>query len=589
MSDLYSDHNLNLSNILADIKEGSLSVPDLQRPFVWDKSKIRDLLDSMFKGYPIGYLMLWEPLDTHEKSHNIGTADHTYDRPTKLILDGQQRLTGLYAAMYGVPVIDKKFKQTAIVISFNPLTGQFDVADAAIRKDPEWLYDISKMFTEDNYDVQEAYFERLQEAYKKDGKELPHETRKVITQNLRMLYGLREYKIPTLEVNKNADEEMVSDIFVRVNSGGAKLSEDDFILTLMSVHWTEGRKLLETFCKNVQEPGNPAFNWLYQPETSHIIRTVMSYGFKRGRLKYAYMLLRGKDLETGLISEENQLAMFDKLKEAIATVLNIEVWKEFLRCANAAGYISEKQLSSKNALAYCYAMFLIGKFNFKVDQKTLRNVIARWIYMSLVTGRYTNSPETKMEQDLADMRSISTADEFKEYIDRKILSQLTDDYFNITVPEEISTSASNSPEWNGYIAALNVLGAKVMFSTLQVKDLFIESANGNKNALEKHHLFPREYLKRTGITESRQINRIANMAYIEWGDNIQISGDAPSIYFPPQLARMNYSETEIKELYHFNALPENWETLDYQEFLEKRQKLIGQIVKEGYAKLLQMA
>ena len=582
---LYSNTQTLLSNLLSDIKDGSLSVPDLQRPFVWDKTKVRDLLDSMMKGYPVGYIMTWEPLENREKSRQVGVHEHSYDRPSKLILDGQQRLTGLYAAMYGVPIINKKFKEERITISFNPLTRQFEVANSAILKNADWISDISPYFTGTYRKINEEYFQRLKAKRAKDGQELSAEEEDKIASNIDELKELRKYVIPVLEVNKDADESMVSDIFVRVNSGGMQLKEGDFILTLISVHWVEGRKLIETFCQNAQTAGTAEYNPLFNPDTIHIIRTVMTYGFKRGRLRYAYMLLRGKDLDTGVFSEEKQEEMFEQLKESVSTVLHLENWKEFMKCLQTAGYVNAKMISSQNAIAYCYALYLIGKHTYKVDQKTLRNLIARWTYMSLVTGRYTNSPESMVEQDLADMRSVTTAEEFKEYIDRKIAAQFTEDYFNITIPENLATSASNSPAWNGYCAALSVLSANTLFSSLPIRELFQGYASGNKSSLERHHLFPKNYLSNIGVAASREQNRIANMAYIEWSDNIQISDTAPSEYFPQVLAGLNYSEKEIKDMYHFHALPDGWEKMEYLEFLDSRQKLIGGIIKEGYEKL----
>ena len=200
--------------------------------------------------------------------------------------------------------------------------------------------------------------------------------------------------------------------------------------------------------------------------------------------------------------------------------------------------------------------------------------------MSSITGRYTGSPETVMEMDLARLRGLTTAEEFQKVLDDIINSQLTNDFWDITLPMDLSTSSSTSPSLYAYYAALYVLGANGLFSKLKVSDLLQEGLRSKKSALERHHLFPKAWLQRNGITEQRETNQIANFALVEWSDNISISDTAPSDYLPDYLNRLSVDEKQ--KMYYWHALPENWDQLNFEDFLIERRKRIAQVVQDAY-------
>ena len=149
MQEIFSNTTLTVNQLIEKIDTGELGLPELQRPFIWKDSKVRDLFDSMMRGYPIGYLMLWE-CPALDKKKSIGVDAHSYDSPKEVIIDGQQRLTSLYAVMKGKKVINSKFDEKAIVISYCPLQDKFEVGYSATKKDPEWIYNISELFTTNN-------------------------------------------------------------------------------------------------------------------------------------------------------------------------------------------------------------------------------------------------------------------------------------------------------------------------------------------------------------------------------------------------------------------------------------------------------
>jgi hypothetical protein len=245
----------------------------------------------------------------------------------------------------------------------------------------------------------------------------------------------------------------------------------------------------------------------------------MSYGFKRARLHYAYMLLRGRDFTNGVYVEDLRIQQFGELQRVLDKALDVQLWKDFLKCVEAAGFVTKALISSENALVYSYAMYLIGKFDYNMEESALRKLIAKWFFMAAGTGYYTNSPETDMEADMADLRGVKTADAFVALLERKIAAKFTGDYFDISLPNNLANSAPRNPSWFGYCAALNILGARVLFSTLTTRELFSPTANRTKNALERHHLFPKAYLARIGIIDDRDRNQTANFAFVKWSDN----------------------------------------------------------------------
>ncbi|MDD2542399.1 MAG: DUF262 domain-containing protein [Desulfuromonadaceae bacterium] len=569
-----------------EIESGKLGLPELQRGYVWKATKVRDLLDSMMKGYPIGYLMIWDSSDGGEKVKQIGMDGKAYSSPKSLIIDGQQRMTSLYAVMRRKEIIDEKFNPRYITISFNPFSREFEVGDNAKKRAAEWIYDISEVFLNESksFNYISGIVKTIAESREKTGATLSDDERQIIQQNLMDLLSLGSYSIPTLEINGSADEESVADIFVRVNSGGESLGEDDFILTLISVYWQEGRQKIEDFCRSAKVPkSGTAYNFLFEPSPTHIIRVAMSFGFQRARLHYAYMLLRGRDFETEVYSDVLRIEQFEKLKLVLDKVLHVQSWHEFIKCIEAAGFVSKALISSQNALVYSYVMYLIGKHHYAMKESDLRKLIAKWFFMASVSGYYTSSPETAMETDLADLRNIKTAADFVALLERKISSKFTNDFFNITLANVLATSAPRNPAWFGYCAALNVLDAKVLFSTLHTRELFSPVATGTKNALEKHHLFPKAYLGKIGITDDRDRNQNANFAFIEWSDNIEILDTSPAEYMKEQLAKI--SVLDRPSVYELHALPDNWEHMDYFEFLKQRRVMMATVIRKGFERL----
>jgi hypothetical protein len=577
---LFKEVGYDLGALLGSIGMGVIGLPEIQRPFVWKNASVRDLFDSMYRGYPVGYLLLWQNANP-EGSKTIG-VDGKQKHPSLLIVDGQQRLTSLYAVVKGKKVLREDYSEEFIEIAFHPLEEKFEVADAAIRKDKNWLPSISKLWSPeaDLFELVDAYLDGLRQS-----REVTSEDTKKIRQNIQRLQGLVNYPFRALELLATVNEEQVSQVFVRINSKGKRLNEADFILTLMSVYWDDGRHELEQFSRAAKRPteGPTPYNHFLQPSPDQLLRAAVGFGFKRGRLQYVYSLLRGKDLETGEFSEERRVAQFDRLKDAQACALNLQHWKDFMKCLMHAGFRSAKVITSDTTVLYSYVFYLLGKAEYGLPESQLRKAIAQWFFFASLTGRYTSSPESALEGDLIQLREVKDGNGFLALLQKNIKAQLIDGFWQVTLPNDLDTAAARSPSLMAYLAALCLLDAKVLFSGLKVDSLLDPTTDGFRNSLERHHLFPKEWLKNNGYPEIHQTNQIANYALIEWPDNSDISDQSPADYWPQFKER--YTDEEWPTIRYWHALPEHWETMKYEDFLKTRRGLIAQVIRDGFGRI----
>lgn len=581
MATLFKEVSYNLAALIQQIDMGIIGLPDIQRPFVWPDTKVRDLFDSMYKGYPVGYFLFWANANV-ENTKGIGTGSKQ-KHPNLLIVDGQQRLTSLYAVIKAQEVIRENYTKATIVIAFNPLEEKFEIPDATIRKNPRYFQNISVLW-QSNINMFKVINDFLNNL--KKSVELSDDEEERIQNAFMRLKNLESYPFSALELSPEITEEQVADVFVRINSQGKTLNQADFILTLMSVFWEDGRKDLEEFCRLCRIPSKDSaspFNYLIDPDPDQMLRVSVGLSFRRARLQYVYSILRGKDLESGIFSTERRDEQFNNLRIAQAKALNILHWHEFIKAIKQAGFARQDYISSKNNLLYAYIFFLIGREDYRIDLFELKKLIGRWFFMSSLTGRYTGSPETIMEMDLAKLRTISTGEEFKAVLEDIIRAQLPVDFWNITLPMNLSTSSSTSPSLYAYYAALHVHDAYGLFSKMKVSDLLQEGLRSSKSALERHHLFPKAWLNRNGFIDLRDTNQIANFALVEWSDNIAISDTSPTDYLPKYLGRL--SPEDKTKMYYWHALPEGWEDMDYNGFLAERRKLIASVIKDAFEKI----
>ena len=584
---LFKEVGYSLSKLIDDIQMGEIGLPDIQRPFVWKNTKVRELFDSMYRGFPVGYFLFWEN-QVGVKTKQIGVNSHQ-KVPQLLIVDGQQRLTSLYAVLKGIPVVRENYETEQIEIAFRPTDGTFKVCDAPTRNDPEYLPNVSDLFAPNasQYRIVGEYLEHLAAHRAKNAREFTAEEKKACEQSLQRLFNLTSYPFTTLQLSANIEEEQVAEVFVRINSEGKKLNQADFILTLMSVFWEDGRKELENFCRAARQPsktGSSPFNHFVDPSPDQLLRVAVGMAFRRARLKSAYSVLRGKDMETEVFSEEQRDKQFAKLQVAQAHALNLTHWHDFLGILKQSGFTGANLISSQTTIYYTYILYLIGRVDLKVNPNTLGWVIGRWYFMASVTSRYTGgSPETLMERDLAALRGVTSDAEFLAWVEREMVAELTTDFWTVTLPNRLDTSSATSPLLYAYLASLNLFDARALFSKKRTRDVLDPAIKSTKSAAERHHLFPKSYLDELGFKSPRETNQIANYALVEWNDNIAISDTPPSEYLPKYWSRLTPKERADQAYWH--ALPEGWEQMEYQDFLDMRRKGIAKVISDGFQRL----
>ena len=263
-------------------------------------------------------------------------------------------------------------------------------------------------------------------------------------------------------------------------------------------------------------------------------------------------------------------------------VMNLNDCHSFLNTEAEAGYIDEKIVSSKNLVVYSYVLYLVAKHDYKMEPLRLRRLIGRWFFVAAITGYYTNAPETTMEKMFTNMNGIVDANEFEKYINGEINLLFTDDYFNVTLPNDLKTSSAQAPTWYAYIASQVILGAPLLFGQTPLSRYLLPGASGTKNAIDKHHIFPKNYLALQGYNQVER-NQVANFTYVDYNANIVISDRPPHEYVPE--FRSLLGEESFLKTCRDHALPDGFENMKYDDFLKARRPLMANLIRRAYNRL----
>ncbi len=591
MTDIFKTIEWTVNSLISGVQDGTIQLPDLQRPFVWPAAKVRDLFDSMYRGYPVGELMFWDvPAEGETRAINkkaqLG-ASHQ-------IVDGQQRLTSLYAAIKGQPVRDENYRNRDIKIGFNPFTEKFEVRTPAIAKSAQWIEDISTVF-DSSLKARKSFIKRYSQA----GGDLTDEGEERLEEVFIRLNDLLKYQFEIVHIQKEVTKATVADIFVRINSEGVSLKAYDYILTWLSVFWPDGREQIEEFARNsrvLPETAThltghkiswTAHNPFVNVETGHVVRAIVAIGQNRAKLADAYAALQAKDRATGSVDSEKQQLELDKLKSALPIVTNPLHWQEFIHSIKIAGFTDRRGITSTTNLISTYILFLLGRSRFDVKLQKLRPLIARWFFMSQLTSRYTGSGETQLQKDLDRLAGVKDAGGFARTLHDAIATELTADFWTYRLPDSLVTSGQAlSPSYQCYLAALNNLDAELFMINMKVSQWMNPSMPAVKG-MEAHHLFPRKYQEKVlGTTDLKRINQAANFAPTDWDTNIFISDRPPAEYWSDLVAkRAKGDQVWLDRQRYWHALPDGWEALPYDDFLTQRRKLISGVVYDGFERI----
>ena len=573
----------SIASLVSAIEHEEIALPDLQRPFVWEDVKVRDLLDSLFLGFPVGTLLFWYTSSTND-SRTVG-GDRPGLRSNALIIDGQQRLTSLYAVTRGVEVIGKAGEPRKITIAFRPRDGRFEVADAAIRKDPEFLPDVSVLWSTSRPMSQVR--RDLLTALRDKGRVGDERYEDAVEMNLERARAIEEYRFPTVEIRKTAasggddiTESDVADIFVRINNQGTKLGQADFVLTLLSVFHGELRDRLEERSRAMSRDS------VVTIDTQQLLRAACAVAFGRARMAALYRYLRGVDPNTGDADIEGRVARLNQLDDAAKECVEPTPWRDFLLRVTHAGFVNPSLIASKNAIVNSYACFTRGR-RARVPKSDLEGVMSRWIFGTLLTARYSTSSETVFEEDLARLTRLDPHDAagFVRALDDALGETLTGDYWTHALVADLETQRGRAPAALAFRAAQVILGARALFSDQSLRNLLSASQPATRSAAELHHLFPQGWLHSQGIKDRRLVNQVANMADTGWHENTTIGARSPADYVPRLRSKLKLSDDQWGRMCAEHALPVGWENLDYEEFLPERRRRMADIIRVAFRQL----
>jgi hypothetical protein len=593
----YSVNQQPIELVLADVKGGQIAIPEIQRPFVWDSSKVRDLIDSLYQGYPVGYVIAW-------KNPNVRLKDGSLSEGKKILIDGQQRVTALTAAILGGYVINKTYQRVKIKIAFNPINERFEVQNPAILNDKTWLPDISEVMNgkTDLFEVADNYFEQN-----------PNVDKKSVRRAFTSLINIPKQPIGLIELASDLDIETVTEIFIRINSKGVVLSQADFAMSKIATNTeykgNELRKAIDYFCHlaiapefyqhivdNDRDFAQSDFfqkmRWLktenedlYDPDYTDLIRVAFTSQFNRGRMADLVSLLSGRNFEMRSFEDSIAEQSFAKLRNGVNNFINETNFKQFLMIIKSAGFISSKLIRSQNALNFAYIIYLKLK-DLGVNKVQLESYVPRWFVYSILTGRYSGSPESFFDFDIKQIADRP----FDEYLKEKEEGELSDAFWNAALPQSLDTSVASSPYFNVFLASQVKAKDKGFLSkNLSVSDLIEHKG-------DVHHLFPRDFLKKNGLDRGKY-NQIANYVYMQSEINIKVGNRPPKDYFDlikTQIAENDLrisgisSEVELLENLKMNCVPPEIMEMnfdDYFDFLTIRRKQIALKIRDYYFSL----
>ncbi|MDO5307903.1 MAG: DUF262 domain-containing protein [Planctomycetia bacterium] len=592
-------NSTSIENIISSIKAGEIAIPEIQRPFVWDGSKVRDLMDSLYKGFPVGYIIVWKNPDIRQKDGNV-----SYGK--KILIDGQQRITAIQAAIVGLKVVDSSYKMKRIIIAFNPIDEVFEVCNSAIERNSKWIPDVSEVFDVD-FDAWE-FVSRYCEINGMVGKQSE------INKTLMRLTSIKGINLGVIELSQTLTIDEVTDIFIRINSQGVVLSQADFAMSKIASDdrygGNETRKMIDYFCHFMKQPadydkivGNDKefaksealkkIQWvakeqedIYVPDYADVLRVSFTHIFQRGKIADLVNLLSGRNFETRENLESIAVDSFRKLRVGVEAFVHATNFERYLMIVQSTGIVDSSLVQSKNVLNFGYILYLSLK-NRGLHPAKIESIVRRWIVLSMLTGRYSRSAETTIDSDVKRF----TEQDPETFLKTTEAGELSDAFWNTALVQRLGTSVASSPYFLVFLMAQVQKNARGFLS----KQITVRSLIEQHGDI--HHIFPKKYLQKNGVDNRKDYNQIANYVYTQSETNIKIKDDAPCVYMTrmkQQVAGEGVYYGGVTDMDDLranlaeNCVPEAFMDMnisDYQEFLDTRRLMMAQYIREYYESL----
>lgn len=606
-TEAYTPTTVTVGTLLSNIHNGVIAIPEIQRPFVWEKVQVRDLLDSLYKGFPTGYLIIWQ-------SPNVHLKDGSLSNGKKILIDGQQRVTALMTSIAGIKVINKEYKKDRIKIAFNPFAALSTDKDAEIfavqtpahQKDRKWIADVADVFDEKTFN--EWTFINT---YCKNNPEMkPENLNKIISR----LKGIAQRSLGVIDLASDLDIDVVTDIFIRINSKGTALSQGDFVMSKIAADETYGgnilRKIIDYFAHLCVAPNFydtiaetdeefvkteyfQKLKWLknysetvYNPNCDDVLRVAFMHMYPRAKLADLVSLLSGRDFEIREFKNEIIEDTYKKLYEGVLNVVNENNFKQFMLAIRGAGFISEKLINSKMALDFAYTLFLRLQITKDVPVGEVKRIVQKWYVLSVLSGRYSGSPESVFYKDIRSINEIGVV----KTLENIEAATLSDNFWQIVLTQNLANTSTKNPTYLVYLAAQIMLkDMSLLSNNISVEDLI--NIQG-----DVHHIFPKAYLQRKNYSKNFY-NQDANYAFLDTQVNKSIGDRSPKEYFAEAIKQCETKKAvcgsiidigQLKENLSANCIP--WETTawkaeNFNEFLDKRRSLMAAKIKKYYESL----
>jgi len=550
--------DISVRELVDKVQHGDLTLPEMQRRYVWTGTRVRDLLDSLYRSYPSGTILVWETDDNIEtRNLSITTTGNPTTSQKLLLLDGQQRLTSLTSVLNGNPILVRNRKRPIDVL-FNlehpdgppaeidevyenggsvathedeqeaqrDLQGElskrtFVVSSPALKNDPHWV-NVSDIFTKTDRDI-----------LKPLGINSDDEIWEKYSERLKRVRTIKDYQYVMQVLQKDMSYEEVTEIFVRVNSLGAKLRSSDLALAQITSKWRGFMNLMEDFASEFGDDAEYLAEWV-------AVRMLTVCATKQCKF-----------VSISRVNKENLEKAWEQAKDGIHFAVN------FLR--NNAGIESLSHISA-SMLIIPIAVYSLIKHE-ELSPKEEKQLL-KWFYYAHMRGHFgMGSSESILNSDLAVLYKSGSLDDLLKNLYSHVKQ------FEVS-PEELAKKNINSPFFTMLYYILKQNGAKDWFTGLKIS----EKSTGSSHAIQYHHIFPKSLLQKLSV-DSQEINEISNLAFIGGKTNRQITNKEPKVYLQKEVLDKNGEEALTSQLIPLE--PNMWELDNYQEFLKYRRKSIA--------------
>ena len=595
MADNYKITQYSVSTILGYVENSQIAIPEIQRPFVWKGQEVRDLIDSLYEGYPIGYLIVWQNSQVRIRGFGKGGTK-------KILIDGQQRVTALMAALLGREVLDSQYRSHRIKIAFYPLAQpgeeKFAVSDASYEDKPGWIPDISVLFRRD------FSFRKFEKEYKEKNPDLDTSLLEAAIDRLK---GIVKHQVGVIELSFLLDIDVVSEIFIRINLQGKPLNQEDFAMSKISVNEQyDGdliRNCIDYFCHLIKEPSfmtilkanekefmeteyGRLLGWLqegeellYVPSYSDVLKVVLIAGFGKSKIGDLVNLLSGKTKDKtfarGEVSQKVAKEAFETLGRGVRAFVSEKNYKGFLKALRRAGYTSERLLYSQAVLNYCYAMYLLMDMEGLSSDKK-ESLMGRWMTMCLITGHYQSAPDTVVMKDYKEIREAG----MESYLRQIEELRLGEEFFASVLPEKFTSTTARTAPYLAYLAAQTASGTLSLYSGENtVGGLYAAKA-------EAYQILPKAYLEKCGFKTRETYGQVANLTYISKDVKAIVRRKSPADY--REELEKQLSAEEIQASLAANDIPENIFDADagsVPEILAERRRKMARKIQNHYYSL----